>query len=608
MLSANDAGIKCLIKWMKRLNHERASDFVDRFLRSHKALEKSRNHAQEFEDAITALEGAIKKFRSFSRMHILTPFKNEGGDPEEILLDGRLPHRYLYQAYLYQFHLLDSADGILKILRKARDICAERAIARFWPPDIPNVWRIDAWRDISEEQHDTGEEPEEIIGSGFVDVGDVQRRDPDALEPTNMMQEIMRSVFNLSGMLFRRNMLFAWKAAAMTGIISIPAYLPSTAAYTYQHKYIWTIFMSQLTLGRFSADTAFGFVSRIIATTLGALAGLVIWYISTGDGRGNAYGLAATSAIAFPMIFLARLYYPAPPITSIITTVTVALIIGYSWQDTHNPSYGNLGYGIEVGWRRLVGVIIGVTAAFVMSLLPPRRTLRAYQRRSHARTISELASLKCQVIAYAAHHGADEPVGLSKSLIALRGKLRRLDAISATIAYELTLRGKWPKERYKALFDVQMEISKLLSHFVSVAKKLPEPWAKALLRRTRMTDPLFIGDAIAVLIMCSTALQTGAPLPQITPCPLLDRYLLYRPGFSITRDDDDDHLGLPVHITYDILSDPDYFNYAVGCSTVAGLVIRLDKLMLLVKELVGEGYAVPTDLQARNPILDRYRR
>ena len=58
----------------------------------------------------------------------------------------------------------------------------------------------------------------------------------------------------------------------------------------------------------------------------------MIWYISTGSGRGNAYGLAAVCAVAFPLIFMARLYYPAPPITSIITTVTVALVVGYSWQ------------------------------------------------------------------------------------------------------------------------------------------------------------------------------------------------------------------------------------------------------------------------------------
>jgi hypothetical protein len=38
-------------------------------------------------------------------------------------------------------------------------------------------------------------------------------------------------------------------------------------------------------------------------------------------------------------------------------------IIGYSWQDTHNPSAVNPGYGISVGWKRFVLVTVGVFAS-----------------------------------------------------------------------------------------------------------------------------------------------------------------------------------------------------------------------------------------------------
>ena len=258
-------------------------------------------------------------------------------------------------------------------------------------------------------------------------------------------------------------------------------------------------------------------------------------------------------------------------------------------------------------WRRLVGVIVGVTAAFLMSLLPPSQTLRQNQRFTHARTISELAVLFTNIITFATQAHSSEPTGITKSLIALRAKLRRLNATSANVVYEVSLRGRWPRERYQKLFEVQMEIAKLLSHLLSVIKNLPDPYRRALLRRTRLSDPLFIGDVIAVLVMCSTSLQNGSPLPQITPCPLFDRYLLFQPGFNIVREDEDDNLGLPVHVTMDTLRSETYANFAVGCSTVAGLVLRLDRLCLVVKELVGESYHVPTDLSSRNAILDRYR-
>lgn len=95
---------------------------------------------------------------------------------------------------------------------------------------------------------------------------------------------------------------------------------------------IWPLFMAQLTLARFRGDTAFGLFSRLVSTLIGAAVGTVLWYISCGKGNGNPWGLAVVTAVAFPPIFLVRLYYPGPPITPIIACVTIALVLGYSWK------------------------------------------------------------------------------------------------------------------------------------------------------------------------------------------------------------------------------------------------------------------------------------
>ncbi|KDN53019.1 hypothetical protein K437DRAFT_219732 [Tilletiaria anomala UBC 951] len=607
LLAANNDALQLLIKWLEDLNHSRLSDLVDRFFRPRRCLHKSQTSAQGFADAVSDLERHLEKFRVATRFGILEPFKTPGDD----LLSSAVPYRYLYQAFVHQFHHMETTEHILQILREVNRICDARAMPRFWAPNLPKLWSFEAWLDFGEgDQHaDPTEGASEILGapSSIIELGVSKPRDPDALAPSTAAQAVYRSLFDFLSTLFQGNMLFALKAAVMTGIIALPTYLKSSAEFCYVNRAIWSIFMAQLTLSRFKGDTVFGLVSRIIATVLGCICGVLIWYIGDGHGKGNPYALCAVSAVGFILIFSFRLYYPAPPITLIITGVTAALVIGYSWQGAHDPTYGNIGYGIAVMWRRLVGVIIGVTIAAIVSLLPPTSTLRQHQRMSHARTIAEIANLHCQAISYAAWQEEGKPTGMTKALIALRGKLRRLNVASANITYEWSLRGTWPKQRYQALFEVQMEISKLLSHLVSVLKKLPEPWAKALLRRTRLSDPLFIGDVVAVLIMCSTALQSGMPLPQITPCPLLDRFLLLKPGFAITQDDDEDNLGLPTHVTFATVCDPAYLNFAVGASTAAGLIIRLDKLMLVVKELVGEAYPVPADLHARNAVFDRYR-
>jgi Aromatic acid exporter family member 2 len=124
------------------------------------------------------------------------------------------------------------------------------------------------------------------------------------------------------------------------------------------------------------------------------------------------------------------------------------------------------------------------------------------------------------------------------------------------------------------------EIAYLLSHLMSVLQHLEPAWTRAFLRRTRFLDPDFQGDVLAVISkgtpnsfvctladlryfylgMISTALRTGAPLPQITPCPLLDRFILYHHGLNVIRHDDDDDYGLPRTMSMDILKNEQYMS------------------------------------------------
>jgi hypothetical protein len=63
-----------------------------------------------------------------------------------------------------------------------------------------------------------------------------------------------------------------------------------------------------------------------------------------------------------------------------------------------------------------------------------------------------------------------------------------------------------------------------MSQLNHVLCQLDRPWRKALLDRTRLSDPVFLGDVLAVITMTSTALHAGTPLPQITPSPLVARF------------------------------------------------------------------------------------
>ena len=76
-----------------------------------------------------------------------------------------------------------------------------------------------------------------------------------------------------------------------------------------------------------------------------------------------------------------------------------------------------------------------------------------------------------------------------------------------------------------ALRDTLQDALYLLSQLNHVISQLDRPWRRALLERTRLSNPIFLGDVLAIISMCSIALRTGTPLPQITPGPLVMRYV-----------------------------------------------------------------------------------
>ncbi|KIJ58894.1 hypothetical protein HYDPIDRAFT_51292, partial [Hydnomerulius pinastri MD-312] len=422
----------------------------------------------------------------------------------------------------------------------------------------------------------------------MADLGQAVRRDPDALPPRNTLESVMnwlhRAVKGIGG----GNALFAVKAGALTIILILPSFIKSSAAYAYKNKFVWAVFMGQLTLARFRGDTTFGLVARICSTFIGGIIGTVMWYISTGSGQGSPFGLAAVCFVCFPFFFFARLYWPVPPMTNLIIFVTSALVFGYSYEDTHLVVPSSPGWGIDVAWRRFVLVTVGVIAAGIFSFLPPSTTIRSYQRTTLATTSAELGSIYCSVVSFANTRREEDTSLIVQKLLAIRSKLKRSIVLKTNAIYEFSLRGRWPAKRYQRILELQLQISFLLSHLMSVVEQLEPAWAHAFLKRTRMLDADFQGDVLAVISLISSSLRTGNPLPQVTPCPLLDRFMVRHHGLNVIHEESADDFGLPKTLTLETLESLQYLTFCVGVSTAFSIVTRLDQLMVAVKELVGE--------------------
>jgi len=112
-----------------------------------------------------------------------------------------------------------------------------------------------------------------------------------------------------------------------------------------------------------------------------------------------------------------------------------------------------------------------------------------------------------------------------KDLLKARTKLSKMGVRHANAAKELSLRGRWPQERYAGLLTALLETESLLAQLNHLLPQMDARWRRALMARTRMADPLFLGDVLAVISMTAAALKAATPLPQITPGPLVAKYV-----------------------------------------------------------------------------------
>ncbi|KAJ7444827.1 hypothetical protein FB451DRAFT_1433746 [Mycena latifolia] len=539
------------------------------------------------------LVAVLDEFRKDKRHLVLEPWR-PSFDPDHEADQEMPPHRHLFHCYVYQYHLIQVSLNIMTMLDTIYATEKERKEARLWTP--AHRWLLD-WSDwhLSELDQDE-EDPDKIQGVpptvDDYDLGTARRRDPDALPPRNHFEWAMSMLYRGFAQLGRGNTLFAFKAATLTLIMCLASLLKSSATFAYENRFVWAIFMGQVTLARFRGDTAFGLSSRVLSTFLGGILGMVMWYISAGSGSGNAYGLGAVCAVCYPFFFYGRLYWPGPPMRVIIFFVTAILVIGYSYQDQNIFTPGSPGFGWEVAWRRFILVTAGVVAAGIFSLLPPSVTIRRYERTTMATTASEIGTMYCDIISFANSPRGMDPQEIVTGLIAIRSKILRSITLKTNAIYEFSLRGRWPAKRYQKIMELQLQIAYSLSHLMSVVEHMELSWTRAFLRRTRFLDSDFQGDVLAVISMISTALRTGCPLPQITPCPLLDRFSQTQYGLNVIHKESEEDYGLPRALTLETLQNEQYLMFCVGVATAYGIMSRLDRLMLTVKEIVGEQYHI----------------
>ncbi|KAL4810614.1 hypothetical protein BDV18DRAFT_127719 [Aspergillus unguis] len=379
--------------------------------------------------------------------------------------------------------------------------------------------------------------------------------------------------------------MYALRMVVVTIACSIPAVLPSTAGFYYREKGFWGLIMAQTGLLVYMADFTFSIISRLVGTIAGGVLGLLAWYIGSGNGPGNPYGLSAVMAVMLVFFLWIRLYLPPNLLQGgIIGAATFLLTVAYSYVDTHNPTYGSPGVGYNVFWRRLLLVLIGIAAATIVQVLPHPPSAARHVCKSLSRSLRTLSDhyallLSCWGRAGTEGKAITEPIWLelTESLVQLEGPISNL-------RWEFSS-SKFDSQSLAQVKQICHTINSLLARLLVASASLPQEYKERLANNLGLLDHRCIGEIMAVLGVCEQALRTGDAPPEILPTPLVRRAVEYGQGHQ------EEHL-----LTAEMIRHEDYRQYCVALATYIRFLGKIDELVLVIKGVLGEAHLVSKEL------------
>ncbi|KEY72209.1 hypothetical protein S7711_00210 [Stachybotrys chartarum IBT 7711] len=483
--------------------------------------------------------------------------------------------------------ILVASQGVEKLLKAILHLMKTRTRTRFWPPSRLKYafsWFRNTGLTVPDanafDDNDNDKDPD---GDESMSVEEDSREAHRRLrisrgyphkKPRNAASRAMvaayRWLFNTSG-------VFAIRMVLVTFITAIPAVIPNSAGFFYREKGIWAVISAQTAMVVYMADFTFSLVTRVFGTLIGGVLGMLAWYVGSGDGIGNPYGMAASTGVFSIVVIWLRIFLP-PAYTkgTILGGATFCLVIGFSYDQGHILQYGLPGQGYEAFWKRAVLVLVGFTVAIIVQIVPsPPSATRHVQKvlSCSVRTLSDHYALLLS------HWGQKySPLGaVAEELsISVAEKLQTLTPMIGVLQYEMSL-SPFDQKTLRKTQDHVQAMNQSLRRLLDLSSSLPQEFQDRLANTFGLLDDRMIGDTMAVLGIVEQSLTTGSPLPERMPTPLIGRF------YDYWRSQDE----RPILNTR-LVRDDNYRRYCVAMSAYLKFLATIDDLVVLLKEGLGE--------------------
>lgn len=377
--------------------------------------------------------------------------------------------------------------------------------------------------------------------------------------------------------------MYALRMVVVTIAMSIPAAIPSSAGFFYREKGIWGVISAQTCLLVYMADFTFSVISRGLGTVIGGVMGMVAWYIGSGSGVGNPYGLGASCALMVLILIWWRIFLPpAFAQASIMAGATFALVIGFSYDQYHIVQYGLPGVGYEAFWKRLVTVLLGFVASCIVQLFPKPPSATGHVCKTLSNTVATLADHYALLLSHWGLQHQNSPLSAVAEQISLdvAEVLLSLDGAINLLKVEASF-GPFDQHVLKETQKLCLAMNQSLGRLLDLSSTLPKELQDRFTNVVGFLDDHVIGDVMAVLGVTGLALKTGTPLPERLPAPLCRNFYNWW---------HDQHRTAMLNTT--LVRDENYRRYCVAVSAYLRFLSALDDLVLVVKGAVGECHVV----------------
>ncbi|KAG0929547.1 hypothetical protein G6F30_011974 [Rhizopus arrhizus] len=312
-------------------------------------------------------------------------------------------------------------------------------------------------------------------------------RDPDVNPPETFSEHFFHRLYKIIQWCQTVETTFAFKTAAGFVLLTLPAFLPQSAAWFFAWRGQWATVTLMMWMSPMTGVFFFGTVLRVIGTILGGVLGIIVWEIT----RGNPYGLSVlTFFVMMPLYFLfftKRILTPGV----MMTQITAILVICYEYQ--YKMSGAAVYDSAEVvAGKRMLLVIIGVAAAAILSMIPKPVTGRVELRKRISVTLQDLSKLygilvRDIVVNYDKEIESTPRLkkAFRKLCLNIRRQIEDERSHLQLSKFEPPLRGKFPLATYTVLVEKIDNMADLLMGMAYATRSIDRSWQRNLVSAIR---------------------------------------------------------------------------------------------------------------------------